>query len=100
MQTQSQLITEFCGYVRDICAQPVEQQGKRLETVMARFADGSVRIAASSLVPLDVDLAADTDAALADRMQCHVGFRNGSALINSAWAMMVEAAKRLRDRAS
>lgn len=95
MKTQDELISEFSGYVRDICSQPLATQGDRLETVMARFADSAVRIAASSLVPVDIELAADTDAQLAERMQRHVRFRGGTKLTNSAWAMMLEAAKRL-----
>jgi hypothetical protein len=94
--TQAELIVEFGAYVRDILAQPVEQQGNRLETVLARYADSSVRLAASSLLPTDVDLAAATNDEIAEHMQRHVVFRGGSRMENSAWSMMLEAAKRLR----
>ena len=96
MPTLEETIAEFCIYVRDICSQSPEEQGNRLETVMARFADTSVRIASSKLVPTDVVIAAWTNEELAEQMQRHVAFRSsGGRLTNSAWDMMLEAAKRL-----
>lgn len=92
---QEQLTSEFVVYVRDICSQPPEAQGNRLETVMARFANSSVRLAASSLLSLDVELEKLSDAELADKMRRHVTFRDGVRLPNGAWSMMVEAANRL-----
>lgn len=96
--TQEETITEFCAYVRDVCSQPSEQQGKRLETVMARFGDTSVRIAASKLLPTDSIIGAMSNEELAEAMQRHVTFRRsaGLQLPNGAWDMMLEAAKRLR----
>jgi hypothetical protein len=94
--TQAELIVEFGAYVRDVLAQPVEQQGNKLETVLAQYAASSVRLAASSLLPADVDLAAATNDEIAEHMQRHVVFRGGSRMENSAWTLMLEAAKRLR----
>lgn len=96
--TQLELITEFCGYVRDICGQPAEEQGNRLETVLARFADSSIRVAASTVVPADLEIPTLSNDGLAELMHRHVSFRRsaGLQLPNGAWDMMLEAAKRLR----
>lgn len=107
MATRKETISEFCGYVRDVCSQPPEVQGNRLETVLARLMDTAVRIASSSLTPKDTVIAALSDEQLAEAMQQHVTFRSGRYAIsaedgvylqNGAWSMMLEAAKRLRTR--
>ena len=90
LPTREETLTEFCLYVRDICSQSAEEQGNRLETVLARLMDTAVRIAASQLVPIEADIAAWSDEELAEAMRRHVVFRDGVRLKNSAWHMMIE----------
>jgi hypothetical protein len=101
-------IDAFIGYIEDICkVEPAlstqSEFQQKLRTVLSRFADTSVRVAASSSINKDVVIANWTDQELADAMQRHVAFRSPTAgtvnkIPNSAWSMMLEAAKRLRGK--
>jgi|SRR5882672_5913295 len=94
-------IDEFAGYINDICSNKSVDWELKLKTVLARFADTAVGIAASSLVNKDTVIKDLSDGELADAMQRHVRFRSGgkteAKLPNSAWSMMLEAAERLRE---
>lgn len=98
-------IDVFTEYLKDISINPLSEPGtnpweQKVKTVLARFADTVVGIAASSLVNKDTDIKAMTNEELANAMQRHVTFRSGgnteAKLPNSAWSMMLEAAARLK----
>src|SRR5882672_5745574 len=94
-------IDEFVGYIVDICSDKDINWELKLKTVLARFADTAVGVAASSLVNKDTIIKNMNNKELADAMQRHVRFRSGgkteAKLPNSAWSMMLEAAERLRE---
>lgn len=106
MADSSNLTTEavdtFTEYLKDISLSPLNQPGtntwhQKTQTVLARFADTVIKIAASSLLSKDVDIKTMTNEELANAMQRHVTFRGGARLPNSAWSMMLEASSRLRN---
>ncbi len=94
-------VDEFAGYVDDICSNKSVDWHTKLKTVLARFADTAVGIAASSLLNKDTVIKDMSNKELADAMQRHVRFRSGgkteAKLPNSAWSMMLEASERLRE---
>lgn len=100
MINRADMLVEFQAYVNDIFTQPEADRQYKLADVLARLADTAVRVAASSLVPMDADIAAWSDLELAEHMSGHVVWRGGARLPNSAWHMMLEAAKRLRQNSS
>lgn len=95
MQTRDEMLGEFYGYVTDIFTQPETERPHKLKDTLGRLADSAVRIAASTLIPIEADVAAWSDEELAEAMKHHVVSRGGARLPNSAWTMMLEAAKRL-----
>ncbi len=97
-------IDEFAGYLTDIYThvRPVDPLWEqKVKTVLARFADTAVGVAASSLLNKDTVIKDMDNKELADAMQRHVRFRSGgkteAKLPNSAWSMMLEAAERLKE---
>src|SRR5258706_15104539 len=94
-------IDEFAGYINDICSNKSVDWEPKLKTVLARFADTAVGVAASSLLNKDTAIKDMNNKELADAMQRHVRFRSGgkteAKLPNSAWSMMLEASERLRE---
>jgi len=93
----NQLVTEFCEYIRDIFANaPAETRDQKLETVLARFEDASVRKSASTMLAIDVDASAWTDEELGERMLRHVSHRSSKTSMMPAHCMMLEAARRLK----
>jgi hypothetical protein len=95
MITRDELLTEFKGYIVDVFTQAEEVRGPKLDAILDKLATSAVRIASSSLVSENEEIAAWSDAELAQRMREHVSFRSGNQLKNSAWAMLLAASDRL-----
>ena len=97
-------IDEFIEYLKDINKKYFNDQEiniweQKTRFMLNRLSDTAVRVASTSLLNKDIVIKDMSNEALAEAMQRHVAFRSGgkaeAQIPNSAWSMMLEAAKRL-----
>jgi hypothetical protein len=93
---QIDLVAEFSTYIKDVFENaPPESRDKKLETILARLEDSSVRKAGLKMLDLDVDCSDWTDKELAEKLLNHTIYRSSKGNMMPSHCMMIEAARRL-----
>lgn len=95
MKTDTNYFDEFVTYVQSLCK---KEDHDKIISLLTKFRTLAVRITLESSIPDNEDMEKWSDEQLAQQMQVHVVSRGGNAMQNSAWSMMLEAARRLNSQ--